>query len=230
MRALLLLVLLSISSTFNLSMNSSFFNICIEDEVIEIVEIKNDFLYSLRNLNKYEFIDTLLQTNVFDSSIVNLSHSNLKRLYTSYRYDFLIQHVSDSTGFSKDFVFAYFNYEAINNDYGETGLFRNHWNPGGIKSYSGEYTLAYDDCGDEPCRFASMKSFEEGIAKWIDVLNLPRYKKCKKIVDAYDQCKCMQESGYHTDPKVSGRVSLINKYNNYGKYFQADYRNKRESA
>ena len=228
MRGLILIVLLFISSTANLSFPYIIGTVCIEP-VIEEVEIKNDFIYSLRKYDKQQLLDTLLNLNIFDSTITQLSSSNLKRLYSSYRYDFLISQVSDSTGFSKAFVFAYFNYEAIGKQ-GETKLFREHWNPGGIKSYSGNFTLAYDDCGSVPCRFASMSSFKEGIDKWVKVLNQKRYEKCKKVEDEVEQCACMRDAGYHTDPKIMGRVSLIRKYIEYDKYFQADYRSKRESS
>ncbi len=75
-----------------------------------------------------------------------------------------------------------------------------------------------------PCAFQAFSSYNAMVQGWADVLNLPRYKNCKRymlakynrgmsakeIVDA--TCKCFYKSGYHTSNLWKVRSNLSTEY------------------
>ena len=85
-----------------------------------------------------------------------------------------------------------------------------------------------DDCYKNgkkiPCAFQAFSSYNAMVQGWADVLNLPRYKNCKRfmlakynrgmsakeIVDA--TCKCFYKSGYHTSNLWKVRSNLSTEY------------------
>jgi flagellum-specific peptidoglycan hydrolase FlgJ len=113
-------------------------------------------------------------------------------------------------------------------------------NPGGIKYRgSGKPYKAMDDCyvnGKKvKCSFQTFKTYQSMIDGWSDVLNLPRYKKCKNFMYAKTSrgltpkqkvdgtCKCLQKQGYHTAKQWKVRSDLSSSYWTAKKSFPIDY-------
>jgi hypothetical protein len=124
--------------------------------------------------------------------------------------------------------YAFFIIEATNAGI-ESRLMEKALNPGGIKYRgTGKKINAMDDCYKNgkkiPCAFQAYTSYNAMVQGWADVLNLPRYKNCKRymlakynrgmsakqIVDA--TCKCFYKSGYHTSNLWKVRSNLSTEY------------------
>lgn len=146
------------------------------------------------------------------------SINELRRIMIAYEYDALFWDMREKTGLPISFFFAFFIFEATRDGL-ETEMWRNHWNPGGIK-YKGKYNVVrkYDDCKGK-CNFASMPNYAAAVDMWSEVLNQPRYSACKSEANALDICKCIKKAGYHTDNSYTTRARLMNDYWKYRKSF-----------
>jgi flagellum-specific peptidoglycan hydrolase FlgJ len=125
-------------------------------------------------------------------------------------------------------IYAFFIIEATNAGI-ESKLMAKAFNPGGIKYRgTGKKINAIDDCYKNgkkiPCAFQAFSSYNAMVQGWADVLNLPRYKNCKRYVFAkYNRgmsaknivdatCKCFYKSGYHTSNLWKVRSNLSTEY------------------
>jgi hypothetical protein len=122
-------------------------------------------------------------------------------------------------------IYSFFIIEATNKGI-ETNLWRLHANAGGGKAIKGFGTVTYKTRevikGKSKMindKFYSAKTTELGITAWARILNSGRYHECKKAnyklpkKALYESiCKCVYESGYHTDPKYKFRAEFMTEY------------------
>lgn len=176
--------------------------------------------YEKRNLNRQE-LQKFLEKNGFR----NLKNANLfkmRRIWMAYNYEPMLMNVHLMTDFPLSMIYSFFIIEATNKGI-ETNLWRLHANAGGGKAIKGYGTVTYKTRevirGRNKiisAKFYSAKSTEEGIEAWAKIFNSGRYYDCKKAnyklpkKDLYESiCKCVYESGYHTDPKYKFRAEFM---------------------
>ena len=152
----------------------------------------------------------------------------LRRIWLAYKYDNFFYTMHQKTNLPISVIYAFFIIEATNNGI-ESNLMAKALNPGGIKYRgTGRKVSAMDDCYKKgvkvPCSFQAYNSYNAMVQGWADVLNLPRYKKCKRFVfRQYNRgmtakdivnatCKCFYESGYHTSNLWKVRSNLSTEY------------------
>ena len=152
----------------------------------------------------------------------------LRRIWLAYMYDNFFYTMHQKTNLPISVIYAFFIIEATNNGI-ESNLMAKALNPGGIKYRgTGSKVSAMDDCYKNgvkvPCTFQAFNSYNAMVQGWADVLNLPRYKKCKRFVfkehnrgmNAKDivnaTCKCFYKSGYHTSNLWKVRSNLSTEY------------------
>lgn len=141
----------------------------------------------------------------------------LRRVYLAHEYRPMYRQMSMATGLDESVIFSLHIFESTINGI-ETDLFAEHKNPGGIKYRSRGYkVLWFDDCYDEsglsiPCEFEGLKTYQDMIDTWSEVLNAERYAPCKNGSNIQDTCKCLQESGYHTANSYKQRYNLARQY------------------
>jgi hypothetical protein len=179
--------------------------------------------YDIRNLNRNQ-LKTYLEKNGFR----NLENANLfkmRRIWMAYNYDDMLMNVHYLTDFPISMIYSFFIIEATNKGV-ETNLWRIHANAGGGKAIQGYNTVTYKTRevikGKNKIikdKFYSASSTESGINAWARILNSGRYYDCKKAnyklpkKDLYESiCKCIYESGYHTDPKYKFRAEFMAEY------------------
>lgn len=176
--------------------------------------------YDIRKLNNEE-----LRKNLEKNGFRNLKDANLykmRRIWMAYNYEDMLMNVHLLTDFPLSMIYSFFIIEATNKGI-ETNLWRLHANAGGGKAIKGYGTVTYKTRevikGKSKMindKFYTAKSTEEGIEAWVKILNSGRYYECKKAnyelpkKDLYESiCKCVYESGYHTDPKYKFRAEFM---------------------
>lgn len=191
-----------------------------------IIDINNLPGNDIKHLAKDELIDYLDVrgfSRLKDKNIVDL-----RRMYLAFMYDRFFYDMHSLTDLPVSVIYAFFIIEATNNGI-ESKLMRKAFNPGGIKYRGkGKKVKAMDDCYVKgkrvPCSFQAYTSYDAMVQGWAGVLNLPRYKKCKRfvfkefnrgmtakeIVNA--TCKCFYKSGYHTSNLWQVRSNLSTEY------------------
>jgi hypothetical protein len=146
----------------------------------------------------------------------------MRRIWMVYNYEPMLMNVHLMTDFPLSMIYSFFIIEATNKGI-ETNLWRLHANAGGGKAIKGYGTVTYKTRevirGRNKiisAKFYSAKSTEEGIEAWAKIFNSGRYYDCKKAnyklpkKDLYESiCKCVYESGYHTDPKYKFRAEFM---------------------
>ncbi len=152
----------------------------------------------------------------------------LRRIWLAYMYDSFFYTMHKKTNLPISVIYAFFIIEATNNGI-ESNLMAKALNPGGIKYRgTGKKMNAMDDCYKNgkkvPCSFQAFNSYDAMVQGWADVLNLPRYKKCKRFVFrefnrgmtakeiVNETCKCFYKSGYHTSNLWKVRSNLSTEY------------------
>ena len=158
----------------------------------------------------------------------NKSLVDLRRVWLGFMYEDFFYTMHKKTNLPISVIYAFFIIEATNAGI-ESKLMAKALNPGGIKYRgTGKKMKAMDDCYKNgkkiPCAFQAFSSYNAMVQGWADVLNLPRYKNCKRymlakynrgmsakeIVDA--TCKCFYKSGYHTSNLWKVRSNLSTEY------------------
>ncbi len=179
--------------------------------------------YDIRHYTREE-LKKYLEKNGFR----NLNKANLfkmRRIWMAYHYDEMLMNVHILTDFPISMIYSFFIIEATNKGV-ETNLWRLHANAGGGKAIKGFGTVTYKTRevikGKSKMindKFYSAKTTELGITAWARILNSGRYYECKKAnyklpkKALYESiCKCVYESGYHTDPKYKFRAEFMTEY------------------
>jgi hypothetical protein len=179
--------------------------------------------YDIRHYNREE-LKKYLEKNGFR----NLNKANIykmRRIWMAYHYDEMLMNVHILTDFPISMIYSFFIIEATNKGI-ETNLWRLHANAGGGKAIKGFGTVTYKTRevikGKSKMindKFYSAKTTELGITAWARILNSGRYYECKKAnyklpkKALYESiCKCVYESGYHTDPKYKFRAEFMTEY------------------
>lgn len=180
----------------------------------------------IKHLDKQELIE-YLDVRGF-RRLQGKSIVDLRRVWLAYMYDGFFYTMHKKTDLPISVIYAFFIIEATNNGI-ESKLMTKALNPGGIKYRgSGKKVKSYDDCfikGKKvPCSFQAFNSYDAMVQGWADVLNLPRYKNCKRFVyRKYNQgmtakdivnatCKCFYKAGYHTSNLWMVRSNLSTEY------------------
>ncbi len=205
-----------------------------EDKVVEDNEpkrvineddynIRRSYGYTIRHMDETE-LRKFLTINGFR----NLKNANLyqmRRMWMMFHYEGMLMNVHILTEFPISMLYSFFIIEATSKGI-ETNLWRLHANAGGIKAIKGYGTKTYQT--EEVIRgkritinakFMKAKDTKEGMEVWARVFNSGRYYDCKKAnyklpsKDLYESiCKCVYESGYHTDPKYKFRAEFMAEY------------------
>jgi len=202
-----------------------------DDKIIEETKrvVNEDFYagrsygYNIRHMDENKLRE-FLTINGFR----NLKNANLyqmRRMWMMFHYEDMLMNVHILTEFPISMLYSFFIIEATNKGI-ETNLWRLHANAGGIKAIKGYGTKTYKT--EEVIRgkrktinakFMKAKDTKEGIEVWARVFNSGRYYDCKKAnyslptKDLYESiCKCVYESGYHTDPKYKFRAEFMAEY------------------
>jgi hypothetical protein len=179
--------------------------------------------YDIRNLNRVQ-----LKAYLEKYGFRNLKNANLfkmRRIWMAFNYDDMLMNVHHLTDFPISMIYSFFIIEATNKGI-ETNLWRIHANAGGGKAIKGFGAVTYNTRevikGKNKmikAKFYSANSTELGIEAWARILNSGRYYDCKKAnyklpkKDLYESiCKCIYESGYHTDPKYKFRAEFMAEY------------------
>lgn len=192
----------------------------VENKIDKYAYAGRSYGYDKRNLNR-EQLQKFLEKNGFR----NLKNTNLfkmRRIWMAYNYEPMLMNVHLITDFPLSMIYSFFIIEATNKGI-ETNLWRLHANAGGGKAIKGYGTITYKTRevirGKNKminAKFYSANSTEQGIEAWAKILNSGRYYDCKKAnyklpkKDLYESiCKCVYESGYHTDPKYKFRAEFM---------------------
>jgi hypothetical protein len=192
----------------------------VENKIDKYAYAGRSYGYDKRNLNR-EQLQKYLEKNGFR----NLKNTNLfkmRRIWMAYNYEPMLMNVHLITDFPLSMIYSFFIIEATNKGI-ETNLWRLHANAGGGKAIKGYGTITYKTRevikGKNKminAKFYSANSTEQGIEAWAKILNSGRYYDCKKAnyklpkKDLYESiCKCVYESGYHTDPKYKFRAEFM---------------------
>jgi len=179
--------------------------------------------YDIRNLNNNE-LKKFLEKNGF-RNLKNVNLYKMRRIWMAYNYDDMLMNVHHLTGFPISMIYSFFIIEATSKGI-ETNLWRLHANAGGGKAIKGYDSVTYKTRevinGKNKIikdKFYKANSTESGIEAWAKILNSGRYYDCKKAnynlpkKDLYESiCKCIYESGYHTDPKYKLRAEFMAEY------------------
>lgn len=195
----------------------------IVNKINEYAYAGRSYGYDIRKLNNHE-LRNYLEKNKFR----NLKNANLfkmRRIWMAYHYDDMFMNVHLLTDFPVSMIYSFFIIEATNKGI-ETNLWRIHANAGGGKAIKGYGTVTYKTRevikGKSKIikdKFYSANSTQQGIEAWAKIFNSGRYYDCKKAnynlpkKDLYESiCKCIYESGYHTDPKYKFRAQFMAEY------------------
>jgi hypothetical protein len=180
----------------------------------------------IKNLDKQELIEYLDVRGFRRLQGKNIVE--LRRIWLAYMYDNFFYTMHKKTNLPISVIYAFFIIEATNNGI-ESNLMAKALNPGGIKYRgTGSKVKSFDDCFKNgkkiPCSFQAFNSYDAMVQGWADVLNLPRYKKCKRFVYreynrgmtakeiVNETCKCFYKSGYHTSNLWKVRSNLSTEY------------------
>lgn len=180
----------------------------------------------VKHMDKAELHDYLHDQGF--KRLQNKSLIDLRRIWIGFMYEDFFYIMHKKTDLPISVIYAFFIIEATNAGI-ESKLMEKALNPGGIKYRgTGNKVKAMDDCFKNgkkiPCDFQAYSTYDAMVQGWADVLNLPRYKGCKRymlakynrgmtaknIVDA--TCKCFYKSGYHTSNLWKVRSNLSTQY------------------
>lgn len=165
-------------------------------------------------------------------NLEDLDLMKLRRIWLGFNYESLFYHVHEITDFPVSMIYSFFIIEATNQGI-ETNLFRLHGNAGGGKAIKGQKSVSYRTRevikGKNKyikANFFSANNTKEGIELWAKILNSGRYADCKKQnwnlanKKIYKNiCKCIYQSGYHTDTDYNFRASLMGEFWEIKKHF-----------
>ena len=181
---------------------------------------KRSYVYDIRNMDK-SALRKHLKTNGF-RNLENATLVQMRRMWMAFHYESMLMNLHILTEFPISMLYSFFIIEATTNGI-ETNLWRLHANAGGIKAFKGYGSVTYKTYEvirgknvTMRAKFMSAKNTQEGIEAWAKVLNSGRYDECKKAnyklpkKQLYESiCKCVYESGYHTDPKYKFRAQFM---------------------
>ena len=181
---------------------------------------KRSYVYDIRNMDK-SALRKHLKTNGF-RNLENATLVQMRRMWMAFHYESMLMNLHLLTEFPISMLYSFFIIEATTNGI-ETNLWRLHANAGGIKAFKGYGYVTYKTYEvirgknvTMRAKFMSAKNTQEGIEAWAKVLNSGRYDECKKAnyklpkKQLYESiCKCVYESGYHTDPKYKFRAQFM---------------------
>jgi hypothetical protein len=181
---------------------------------------KRSYVYDIRNMDK-SALRKHLKTNGF-RNLENATLVQMRRMWMAFHYESMLMNLHLLTEFPISMLYSFFIIEATTNGI-ETNLWRLHANAGGLKAFKGYGSVTYKTYEvirgknvTMRAKFMSAKNTQEGIEAWAKVLNSGRYDECKKAnyklpkKQLYESiCKCVYESGYHTDPKYKFRAQFM---------------------
>jgi len=181
---------------------------------------KRSYVYDIRNMDKTA-LRKHLKTNGF-RNLENATLVQMRRMWMAFHYESMLMNLHLLTEFPISMLYSFFIIEATTNGI-ETNLWRLHANAGGMKAFKGYGSVTYRTYEvirgknvTMKAKFMSAKNTQEGIEAWAKVLNSGRYYECKKAnyelpkKQLYESiCKCVYESGYHTDPKYKFRAQFM---------------------
>jgi len=181
---------------------------------------KRSYVYDIRNMDKAA-LRKHLKTNGF-RNLENATLVQMRRMWMAFHYESMLMNLHLLTEFPISMLYSFFIIEATTNGI-ETNLWRLHANAGGMKAFKGYGSVTYRTYEvirgknvTMKAKFMSAKNTQEGIEAWAKVLNSGRYYECKKAnyklpkKQLYESiCKCVYESGYHTDPKYKFRAQFM---------------------
>ena len=181
---------------------------------------KRSYVYDIQNMDKAA-LRKHLKTNGF-RNLENATLVQMRRMWMAFHYESMLMNLHLLTEFPISMLYSFFIIEATTNGI-ETNLWRLHANAGGMKAFKGYGSVTYRTHEvirgknvTMKAKFMSAKNTQEGIEAWAKVLNSGRYYECKKAnyklpkKQLYESiCKCVYESGYHTDPKYKFRAQFM---------------------
>lgn len=193
---------------------------------LQIIDMKNLPGTQIKHMDKeelYEHLESQGFRRLRGKSLVEL-----RRIWLGFMYEDFFYTMHKKTNLPISVIYAFFIIEATNAGI-ESKLMEKSLNPGGIKyTGKGEKTRAMDDCYRNgrrvPCEFQAYKSYHQMVDGWASILNLPRYKGCKKWIYAKNNrgmsakqivdntCRCFYKSGYHTSNLWKVRSNLSTEY------------------
>ena len=193
---------------------------------LQTIDMKNLPGKQIKNMGTEELREFLEEQGF--RRLKNKSLVELRRIWLGFMYEDFFYTMHKKTNLPISVIYAFFIIEATNAGI-ESKLMEKALNPGGIKYRgTGKKMNAMDDCYKNgkkiPCAFQAFSSYNAMVQGWADVLNLPRYKNCKRFVfskynrgmsakDIVDAtCKCFYKSGYHTSNLWKVRSNLSTEY------------------
>ena len=191
--------------------------------IIDVHNLPGTQIKDMAKDELYDYMDAIGFRRLKGKSLVEL-----RKIYLAYMYDDFFYTMHQKTNLPISVIYAFFVIEATSNGI-ESNLMAKALNPGGIKYRgTGSKVKAMDDCYKNgrkiPCSFQAFNSYDAMVQGWADVLNLPRYKKCKRFVFrefnrgmtakeiVNETCKCFYKSGYHTSNLWKVRSNLSTEY------------------
>ena len=181
-----------------------------DKEIDESAYGSRSYGYEVRKLSGTQLRQTLEGRGF--RNLANVDRAKLRRIYLAYCYESMLMNVHLLTDFPISMIYSFFIIEATSQGI-ETDLWRKHANAGGVKALKNGKYVTYRTRevikGKDKyikAKFMSASTTEEGIKLWAGVLNSGRYADCKKAnykikgIKLYESiCKCVYNSGYHTD-------------------------------
>jgi hypothetical protein len=194
-----------------------------DKEIDESAYGSRSYGYEVRKLSGNQLRQTLEGRGF--RNLANVDRAKLRRIYIAYCYESMLMNVHLLTDFPISMIYSFFIIEATSQGI-ETELWRKHANAGGVKALKNGKYVTYRTRevikGKDKyikAKFMSASTTEEGIKLWAGVLNSGRYADCKKAnykmkgIKLYESiCKCVYNSGYHTDTGYKFRASLMAEY------------------
>ena len=194
-----------------------------DKEIDESAYGSRSYGYEVRKLSGNQLRQTLEGRGF--RNLANVDRVKLRRIYLAYCYESMLMNVHLLTDFPISMIYSFFIIEATSQGI-ETDLWRKHANAGGVKALKNGKYVTYRTRevikGKDKyikAKFMSASTTEEGIKLWAGVLNSGRYADCKKAnykmkgIKLYESiCKCVYNSGYHTDTGYKFRASLMAEY------------------
>jgi hypothetical protein len=191
--------------------------------IINVKNLPGNTIKSMEKDELYDYMDAVGFQRLKGKSLVDL-----RRIYLGFMYDDFFYSMHKKTNLPISVIYAFFIIEATSNGL-ESKLMLKALNPGGIKyTGKGSKMKAMDDCykggRKVPCDFQAYNDYQSMIDGWASIMNLPRYKGCKKyIYSKYNRgmkpkqivdsiCKCFYKSGYHTSNLWKVRSNLSTEY------------------
>ena len=196
----------------------------VEDkEIDESAYGSRSYGYEVRKLSGTQLRQTLEGRGF--RNLAKVDRAKLRRIYLAYCYESMLMNVHLLTDFPISMIYSFFIIEATSQGV-ETDLWRKHANAGGVKALKNGKYVTYRTRevikGKDKyikAKFMSASTTEEGIKLWAGVLNSGKYAACKKVnykmkgIKLYESiCKCVYNSGYHTDTGYKFRASLMAEY------------------